>query len=73
MAKFVTAKCHSKNVNILMVNKMEDTLRYFFSAVFQGFAAIITLGIMFYLYYLDKFRNRIEDIESIFQGFKPNP
>ena len=73
MAKFVTAKCHSKNVNFLTVNKMEDTLRYFFSAVFQGFAAIITLGIMFYLYYLDKFRNRIEDIESIFQGFKPNP
>ena len=51
---------------------MEDTLRYFFSAVFQGFAAIITLGIMFYLYYLDKFRKRVEDIESIFQGFKPN-
>jgi hypothetical protein len=52
---------------------MEDTLRYFFRAVFQGFAAVTTLGIMFYLYYLDKFRKRVEDIESIFQGFKPNP
>ena len=50
---------------------MEDTLRYFFSAVFQGFAAIITLGIMFYLYYLDKFRKRLEDIENFFHGYKP--
>ena len=50
---------------------MEDTLRYFFSAVFQGFAAIITLGIMFYLSYLDKFRKQLEDIESFFAGYKP--
>ena len=43
---------------------MGDTLRYFFSAVFQGFAAIITLGIMFYLYYIDKIEKRISEIEK---------
>lgn len=31
---------------------MEDTLRYFYSALFQGIATIITLGSMFYLYFL---------------------
>lgn len=50
---------------------MEDTLRYFFSAVFQGFAAIITLGIMFYLYYLDKLSSKTEKIESRLSNFKP--
>ncbi|MCJ7555143.1 MAG: hypothetical protein MUO34_14825 [Ignavibacteriaceae bacterium] len=33
---------------------MVDTLRYFFSAVFQGFAALVTLGSMFYISYFDK-------------------
>ena len=33
---------------------MEDTLRYFFSAVFQGFAAIITLGAMYFLYFFER-------------------
>ncbi len=33
---------------------MEDTLRYYFSAMFQGFAAIITLGAMYFLYFFDK-------------------
>ena len=51
---------------------MEDTLRYFFSAVFQGFAAIITLGIMFYLYYLDKLTKKLESIESSFDGHIPS-
>ncbi len=36
---------------------MEETLRYFFSAVFQGYAAIIALGSMFYISYLDRIRN----------------
>lgn len=40
---------------------MEDTLRYFFSAVFQGFAAILTLGTMYYLYFNDR-ANRYEDL-----------
>jgi hypothetical protein len=51
---------------------MVDTLRYFFSSVFQGYAAITTLGIMFYLYYLDKVRKSLEDIESSFSGYKPS-
>lgn len=51
---------------------MEDTLRYFFSAVFQGFAAIITLGIMFYLYYMDKQSRKIDNIEKELLLFKPN-
>jgi len=50
---------------------MVDTLRYFFSAVFQGFAAIITLGIMFYLYYLDKINKKLDDIDSSFSGHNP--
>ena len=51
---------------------MEDTLRYFFSAVFQGFAAIITLGIMFYLYYMDKQSRKIDEIEKELLIFKPD-
>jgi len=50
---------------------MEDTLRYFFSAVFQGFAAIITLGIMFYLYYLDKLSNEIKKAEHGLENYIP--
>jgi len=50
---------------------MADTLRYFFSAAFQGFAAIITLGIMFYIYHLDKIRKEIDEINSFFSGYKP--
>ena len=50
---------------------MEDTLRYFFSAVFQGFAALITLGIMFYLYYMDKLSGKTEKIESKLLHRKP--
>jgi len=50
---------------------MEDTLRYFFSAVFQGFAALITLGIMFYLYYMDKLSGKTEKIESKLLPLKP--
>ena len=51
---------------------MEDTLRYFFSSVFQGFAAIITLGIMSYLYYMDKQYKKIEEIEKALLMFKPS-
>ena len=51
---------------------MEDTLRYFFSAVFQGFAAIVTLGIMFYLYYMDNQIRKLDDIEKILSVFKPD-
>jgi len=51
---------------------MEDTLRYFFSAVFQGFAAIITLGIMFYLYFIDKLRSRTNEIKNNLLVYKPS-
>jgi hypothetical protein len=43
---------------------MEDTLRYFFSAIFQGIAAILTLGAMFYMNYLDKTKSRIAELEK---------
>lgn len=49
---------------------MEDTLRYFFSAVFQGFAAVISIGIMFYLYYMDRINKKIEEIENSLIGFR---
>jgi amino acid transporter len=42
---------------------MEDTLRYFFSAIFQGVAAILTLGAMFYMNYLEKSKSRIKELE----------
>jgi len=51
---------------------MEDTLRYFFSALFQGFAAIITLGIMFYLYYLDKQSRKVDEIEKELSIYIPS-
>ena len=40
--------------------------------VFQGFSAVIALGIMFYLYYLDKLRKSLEDIEAVLNGFRPS-
>ena len=43
---------------------MEDTLRYFFSAVFQGFAALVTLGAMFYLYYRQNISEKRKSIEQ---------
>jgi type III secretory pathway component EscR len=47
---------------------MEDTLRYFFSAVFQGIAAIIALGSMFFIYYLDKIENQKMKIRNYLTG-----
>lgn len=48
-----------------------DTLRWFFSSVFQGFAAIITLGAMFYLYFFEKSERHKSDQENrIWQIFK---
>ena len=41
-----------------------DTLKYFFSSVFQGFAALITLGAMFFLYYFERMNSRKEDLEG---------
>lgn len=41
---------------------MEDTLRYFFSAIFQSIAAILTLGAMFYMNYNDKTKTRINEL-----------
>ena len=43
---------------------MEDTLRYFFSAMFQGFAALIALGAMFYLYYKEINYNKLNRLEE---------
>jgi len=43
---------------------MEDTLRYFFSAIFQGIAAILTLGAMFYMNYNEKIKSRINELEK---------
>lgn len=41
---------------------MEDTLRYYFSAMFQGFAAIITLGAMYFIYFFDKIESKKDNI-----------
>jgi len=43
---------------------METAMLYFFSAIFQGFAALLTLGVMFYLYYMNKVNENIMWIES---------
>jgi hypothetical protein len=43
---------------------MEDTLRYFFSAVFQGFAAFVSLGLFVFFYFLQQISNRLERIET---------
>ena len=48
---------------------MEDTLRYFFSALFQGFAALIALGAMFYLYFKELSINRMNQIEKELRKF----
>lgn len=48
-----------------LICNISDTLRYFYSAAFQGFAAIVTLGIMFYLYFVQDINNRIKSIEDI--------
>lgn len=41
---------------------MEDSLRYFFSAIFQGIAAILALGAMFYMNFMDRTKNRINEL-----------
>lgn len=41
---------------------MQDTLRYFFSAMFQGFAAIIALGAMYFIYFFDKIKSQKDKI-----------
>lgn len=52
---------------------MEDTLRYFFSAIFQGIAAILTLGSMFYMNYNDKTKTRIKELEKeVYEFFRPD-
>lgn len=50
------------------MEEITNTLRYFYSAVFQGFAALITLGGMFYIFFKqfvdsnkDKLENRMQD------------
>ena len=49
---------------------MEDTLRYYFSAMFQGFAAIIALGAMYFLYFFDKVENQKKEIALKLKGFE---
>lgn len=48
---------------------MEDTLRYFFSAIFQGIAAILTLGAMFYMNYQERSRSRIKELSDEVRTF----
>lgn len=52
---------------------MEDTLRYFFSAIFQGIAAILTLGAMFYMNYQDKAKSRIDELVNFTRTFYSIP
>ncbi|MBU1101956.1 MAG: hypothetical protein KKA84_16285 [Bacteroidetes bacterium] len=45
---------------------MDDTLRYFFSALFQGFAALIALGAMYLFHHLNKIdRDKAEIIYKL--------
>jgi hypothetical protein len=46
------------------ISNITDTLRYFYSAVFQGFAAIIALGSMFYLYFKQSIENKKDDLKN---------
>lgn len=48
---------------------ISDTLRYFYSAVFQGFAAIIALGAMFFLYFRQGIENERMRIEERLQNY----
>ncbi len=42
----------------------QDTLRYFYSSVFQGFAALFSLGGMFYIYFSQSMTNRLQDLRE---------
>jgi len=52
------------NECLSFLNGIGETLRYFYSAVFQGFAAIITLGSMYYLYYKQNLTNELNIINE---------
>ena len=47
------------------INVSSDTLRYFYSSVFQGYAAIFTLGGMFYIYYSQQIEMKQTLIKNI--------
>jgi len=47
-----------------------DTLRYFYSAIFQGFAALISFGIVVFTVYLQKIENNLSLIENSFHTYK---
>ena len=47
-----------------IISNNSDTLRYFYSAIFQGFAAIITLGSMFYIYFRQQIENRKDELKK---------
>lgn len=61
-----------KSVIIIEVNYMEDTLRYFFSAIFQGFSAIVALAAMYFLYFFENTRNIKNEIIMKLQEFVGN-
>jgi len=46
------------------IHYAKDSLRYFFSSTFQGFAAIFTLGSMFYIFYSERVYNAMNGITS---------
>jgi ABC-type multidrug transport system fused ATPase/permease subunit len=50
-------------------NNFSDTLRYFYSAILQGFAAIIALGGMFYVYYKQNIVNRKNEILKEYKNY----
>lgn len=39
-----------------------ETLKYFFSSIFQGFAALLALGAMFYLYFFERIEREQDSI-----------
>jgi len=44
--------------------ELADTLRYFYSAVFQGFAALISVGLFVFFFRMQQISNKMHSIEN---------
>ncbi|MDQ7063672.1 MAG: hypothetical protein Q9P90_05420 [candidate division KSB1 bacterium] len=57
------------NFACLLKINISDTLRYFYSAIFQGFAAVIGIGGMFYVFYKQNLSNKKEKILNAMESY----
>jgi hypothetical protein len=48
---------------------IRDTLRYFFSAIFQGFAALIALGAMFFFYFRQSVEREMDNLKNEMRNY----